>query len=61
MTLFWCYNSDMEDEVRLTLRLPATLHQQIVALARRDRRSLNGELVFLLERAAAEAEREQRK
>ncbi len=50
----------MEDEVKLTLRLPAALHQQIVALARRDRRSLNGELVFLLERAAAEAERQGR-
>jgi predicted HicB family RNase H-like nuclease len=47
----------MEHEVRLTVRLPAELHRRVVELARRDRRSLNGELVWLLERAAAEAER----
>ena len=49
----------MEAEVKLTLRLPASLHRRIVELARRDRRSLNGQLVVLLERAAVRAERQQ--
>jgi predicted HicB family RNase H-like nuclease len=47
----------MEHEAKLTVRLPASLHERLVALARRDRRSLNSEIVVLLERAAAEAER----
>ena len=52
----------MEPERKLTvsLRLPAALHRRLVELARRDRRSLNGELIVLLERAAAQAERWQR-
>jgi hypothetical protein len=49
----------MEPEVKLTLRLPEALHRRLVELARRDRRSLNGELVVLLERAATRAERGQ--
>ena len=49
----------MEPEAKLTLRLPEPLHRRLVALARRDRRSLNGELVVLLERAAAQAEQQQ--
>jgi predicted HicB family RNase H-like nuclease len=47
----------MEYEAKLTVRLPASLHERLVELARRDRRSLNSEIVVLLERAAAEAER----
>ena len=43
--------------MKLTVRMPAALHEQLVDLARRDRRSLNGEIVVLLERAAAEAVR----
>ena len=50
----------MEAEAKLTVRLPADLHRRLVELARRERRSLNGELVWLLERAAAQAERHQR-
>ena len=46
----------METEVKLTLRLPAALHARVVELARRDRRSLNSELVVLLEDAAEQAE-----
>ena len=48
----------MQDEIKLTIRMPASLHRRLVELARRDRRSLNGELVFLLERAADRAERQ---
>jgi predicted HicB family RNase H-like nuclease len=49
----------MKDEAKLTIRLPPALHRRLVELARRDRRSLNGEVVFLLERAADRAERQQ--
>ena len=55
MPLFYHYNGGMEAEVKLTIRIPAALHRQLVELARRDRRSLNGEIVVLLERAAADA------
>ena len=51
-----CYNGDMEQEVRLTIRLPADLHRRLTELARRDHRSLNGEMIALLERATAQAE-----
>ena len=47
----------MNFEAKLTVRLPADLHRRLVELARRDRRSLNGEVVVLLERAADRAER----
>ncbi len=47
----------MEQEVRLTIRLPADLHRRLTNMAKRDRRSLNGEMVALLEQAAAQAER----
>ena len=43
----------MEHEVKITLRLPATLHQRLVEFARADRRSLNSEFIVLLEEAAA--------
>ena len=47
----------MEHEIRLTIRLPADLHKRLADMARRDRRSLNGEMVALLEQAASLADR----
>lgn len=52
----WCYNGAMESEVRLSIRLPAKLHRRLAELAQREHRSLNGEMVALLEQAAAQAE-----
>ena len=44
------YNWGMNhEEVRITLRLPADLHAWIVTVAKRDRRSLNSEIVHRLE------------
>lgn len=40
-------------ETRITLRLPAELHTAIVDAATIDRRSLNAQIVVLLERALA--------
>jgi predicted HicB family RNase H-like nuclease len=39
----------MEDEKRISLRLPTDLHSRLVEEARADRRSLNSEIVHLLE------------
>jgi predicted HicB family RNase H-like nuclease len=39
----------MEDEKRISLRLPTDLHARLVERARADRRSLNSEIVHLLE------------
>jgi len=39
----------MEHEKRISLRLPADLHERLVEQARMDRRSLNSEIVHLLE------------
>ena len=47
----------MPDEVRLTVRIPRELHGQITALADEDRRSLNSEIVWLLEIAVEIEER----
>jgi hypothetical protein len=44
----------MENEVRVTVRLPGELHAQIVALAADEDRSLNSQIVNLLRRALAE-------
>ncbi|WP_329217912.1 Arc family DNA-binding protein [Streptomyces sp. NBC_01485] len=50
----------MNDETKITLRLPADLHEWLVAQAKAARRSLNSEIVFRLEveRAAAGADAE---
>ncbi|NEA39343.1 Arc family DNA-binding protein [Streptomyces sp. SID11233] len=37
------------EEVRITLRLPADLHAWLASKAKRDRRSLNSEIVHRLE------------
>ncbi|MEU7488400.1 Arc family DNA-binding protein [Streptomyces sp. NPDC042319] len=39
----------MDHEVRITLRLPADLHEWLVAQAKRGRRSLNSEIIHRLE------------
>ncbi|MFE1291730.1 Arc family DNA-binding protein [Streptomyces sp. NPDC058751] len=50
----------MNDESRITLRLPADLHAWLVAQAKSSRRSLNSEIVYRLEveRDAAGADAE---
>ncbi|MER7692593.1 Arc family DNA-binding protein [Streptomyces sp. NPDC097610] len=45
----------MEDEKRISLRLPTDLHARLVEEARADRRSLNSEIVHLLEVALGPA------
>lgn len=45
------------DEVRVTIRLPADLHQMVKNAAVTDRRSLNAEVVTLLEIAMAVVQR----
>ena len=39
-----------EPEVRVTLRMPESVHERAKAAAERDRRSLNTMLVVLIER-----------
>jgi predicted HicB family RNase H-like nuclease len=46
----------MEDEKRISLRLPTELHARLVEEARADRRSLNSEIVHLLEVAVGPAD-----
>lgn len=41
----------IDDNVRITLRLPAALHTQVAALAQQDERSLNKQIVRLLQEA----------
>ncbi|MEO3862289.1 toxin-antitoxin system HicB family antitoxin [Acrocarpospora sp. B8E8] len=50
----------MDEETKITLRLPADLHRWLVAQAKSARRSLNSEIVYRLEveRAAAVADGE---
>ena len=50
----------MDDETKITLRLPADLHRWLTAQAKLSRRSLNSEIVYRLEdeRAAAVADGE---
>ncbi|MFJ8107052.1 Arc family DNA-binding protein [Streptomyces sp. NPDC096132] len=43
----------MDEEKRITVRLPLELHERLATLAKRDRRSVNGEIVHLLEVALA--------
>lgn len=39
------------NEISLTIRLPARLHARIAALAEKERRSRNAQIVLLLEEA----------
>jgi plasmid stability protein len=45
-----------EAPVSLNLRLPRDLHTRLKEQAARDRRSLNAEIVWLLDRGLAETE-----
>jgi hypothetical protein len=47
----WQYNDVMEEEVRLTLRLPESLQKAIAELAARENRSINRQVVTMLSRA----------
>ncbi|MEX3105180.1 toxin-antitoxin system HicB family antitoxin [Streptomyces sp. V2] len=44
----------MDEEKRITVRLPVELHDRLAAQAKRDHRSVNGEIVHLLEAALAD-------
>ena len=46
-------------EVRYSLRLPPELHEALVELARREDRSLNQQLVYMLRRGVRRAARRQ--
>ncbi|MCH0558098.1 MULTISPECIES: Arc family DNA-binding protein [Streptomyces] len=48
-TLETHYSGVMDEEKRITLRLPSDLHEWLVAQARSARRSLNSEIVYRLE------------
>ena len=41
-------------EVKLQLRLPQELHAELVEAARREERSLNGQIVYLLRQVTRE-------
>jgi hypothetical protein len=41
----------MDEDKRISLRIPADVHARLVEQAARDRRSLNSEIVYLLETA----------
>ncbi|MGV9896626.1 Arc family DNA-binding protein [Streptomyces tendae] len=43
------YSGVMDEEKRITLRLPADLHEWLAAQAKYARRSLNSEIVYRLE------------
>lgn len=48
-----CLQMPYHGERRVGLRLPGPLHDRLAELAKRDDRSLNEELVYLLKLAAA--------
>jgi hypothetical protein len=44
-----------EEVIRFLLRLPPDLHERLRLLAARERRSLHGQILYLLEQAMEEA------
>ena len=46
----------MVRDVKLTLRIPDDVHRRIVALAKRERRSMNSQITVLLEIALAQTD-----
>jgi predicted HicB family RNase H-like nuclease len=60
MPPFYHYDRGMDEETKITLRLPADLHRWLTAQAKSARRSLNSEIVHRLEveRAAVVADGE---
>ena len=49
---------NVKGEQPVTIRFPTELHGRIKALAERDMRSFNSEVIWLLDRATTEAESE---
>lgn len=47
------------DVVKLQVRLPRDLHEQLQGLSESEQRSLNGQIVYLLRQAVAQAQAEQ--
>lgn len=47
----------MNDEKKITIRIPPELHEQLVKAAEQDTRSLNGEIIALLRAAIASREK----
>ncbi len=43
----------MDNEKKITIRIPADLHQELVEASEQDNRSLNGEIITLLKEALA--------
>lgn len=43
----------MNDEKKITIRIPAELHEKLIKAAEQDTRSLNGEIIALLREAIA--------
>jgi predicted HicB family RNase H-like nuclease len=60
MPPLYYYDRGMNEETKITLRLPSDLHRWLTAQAKSARRSLNSEIVHRLEveRAAALADGE---
>jgi hypothetical protein len=46
-----------ENIVKLVLRLPADLHAVLVEMAKQEQRSLNGQIVYLLQQAISRKQR----
>lgn len=44
----------MEKNVKVMLRMPVEIRERIAAMAARDHRSVNGQIVTILERAVKE-------
>lgn len=40
----------MKDIIRLTLRLPSELHQKLLNLAKQEKRSLNSQIIYILQK-----------
>lgn len=47
----------MNDDKKITVRIPPDLHEALVKLAEQDTRSLNGEIVALLRKAIADRQK----
>lgn len=46
----------MPDVVKLQVRLPRELHEQLQALSESEQRSLNGQIIYLLRQAVEQAQ-----
>lgn len=52
---------EREKPIQVALRLPPVLHARLRDLAERERRSLHGQILFVLERYVAEDEADERR